>query len=276
MKCFDGSSGLTREWQHFEFTVADGVATIGFNRPEKLNALTFEVYADLRDLLVEIPRYGDKIRVLVIRGAGRGFCSGGDVHEIIGELLKMDSKTHMDFTRMTCAVIQNMRELRQPIIASINGIAAGAGSVIALASDFRLLAESASFAFLFTKVGLSVGDMGSAYLLPRLIGTGRATEALMLGEKINAQRALEFGLANEVVPDDELKARTKDLAGRLAKGPTEAYATTKRLLVREADMDLSGSLELEAVTQAHLMSGQDFHEFYKAFCDKRPPQWKGR
>lgn len=262
--------------EHFLWELDDeGVAIVTLNRPERKNPLTFESYAELRDTFRSLVDNKD-VKAVVITGAGENFCSGGDVHEIIGELLKMDSKTHLDFTRLTCAVIQNMRELRQPIIASVNGIAAGAGSVIALASDFRLLAESASFAFLFTKVGLSGGDMGTAYLLPRLIGLGRATEALMLGEKIKAQEACAIGLANKVVPDDELQASTMELARKLAEGPTEAYANTKRLLVREADMDLHASLELEAVTQAHLMSGQDFHEFYKAFCEKRPPQWQGR
>jgi len=198
------------------------------------------------------------------------------VHEIIGELVKMDGAGHLEFTRMTCEVIQRMRELPVPIIASINGIAAGAGSVLALASDFRIMAKSASFAFLFTKVGLSGGDMGSAYLLPRIIGAGRAMEYLMLGDKIDADTALAIGLANRVVDDEELESTTGELAARLATGPTQAYANTKRLLTRELDMNLAGSLELEAMTQAHLMSGQDFNEFLAAFSEKRPPKWTGR
>src|SRR2546426_403996 len=194
MSPFRASPGFTKDWKHFRFAVDEGVATVTFDRPERLNALTFDVYADLRDLLAELPHRED-VRVLVVTGTGRGFCSGGDVHEIIGSLLKMDPRGLLDFTRMTGAVIQRMRECPLPIIAAVNGVAAGAGAVIALAADFRVLARSASFAFLFTKVGLAGGDMGSAYLLPRLIGYGRATELLMLGEKVEAERAVEIGLA---------------------------------------------------------------------------------
>lgn len=183
MSPFRASAPLTDSWEHFEFTVDDGVATVTFDRPEKLNALTFDVYADLRDLVAELPHRGD-VQVLVLTGKGRGFCSGGDVEEIIGELQKMDTAELLEFTRMTGAVVKAMRETPIPIIAAINGVAAGAGSVLALASDFRLLAESAKFAFLFTKVGLAGADMGSAYLLPRLVGLGRATELLMLGDKL--------------------------------------------------------------------------------------------
>ena len=181
MTPFRASPGFTGRWEHFDFTTADGIASITFDRPEKLNALTFDVYADLRDLLGELPHMDD-VRVVVITGKGRGFCSGGDVHEIIGELLKMDARSLLDFTRMTGAVVQRMRECPLPIIASINGIAAGAGSVIALAADFRLMARSASLQFLFTKVGLAGADMGSAYLLPRHVGLSKATELLILGE----------------------------------------------------------------------------------------------
>jgi enoyl-CoA hydratase/carnithine racemase len=277
MSAFQASSSDTREWNHFDYGVDDlGIATLTFNRPEKLNAITFEIYADLRDLTSELARQSDKVKVLILRGEGRGFCSGGDVHEIIGELLKMDPTTHLEFTRMTCQVIQNLREMPQPIIAQIHGIAAGAGSVLALASDFRVFGESGSIAFLFTKVGLSGGDMGSAYLLPRLVGTARATELLMLGDKVRAEHALQLGLANSVHPDNELEPAVRALAERLATGPTQAYYNTKRLLTRENDMSLHGSLELEAITQAHLMSSEDFAEFYQAFAAKRPPEWKGR
>src|SRR5437016_10118605 len=183
MAPFRASAGITQDWKHFDFDVDDGVATVTFARPEKLNALTFDVYADLRDLLAELPHHDD-VRVLVITGTGRGFCSGGDVHEIIGRLLEMDQRDLLDFTRMAGAVIQRMRECPLPIIAAVNGVAAGAGAVIALAADLRVLARSASFAFLFTQVGLSGADMGSAYLLPRLIGAGRAMELLLLGDRI--------------------------------------------------------------------------------------------
>jgi enoyl-CoA hydratase/carnithine racemase len=270
-----GSAPFTRDWEHFDFEVRDGVGTITFTRPEVLNALTFQVYADLRDLLGELP-LRDDVRVLVITGTGRGFCSGGDVHEIIGELLKLEARELLEFTRMTGAVVQKMRDCPLPIVAAINGIAAGAGSVIALAADFRLMARSASFAFLFTKVGLAGADMGSAYLLPRLVGFGRATELLILGDKVPAERALEIGLATAVVPNDDLPAARDELAQRLATGPTFAYGTTKMLLSRELDADLSGALELEAMTQALLMTTEDHREFYRAFTEGRAPQWKGR
>jgi enoyl-CoA hydratase/carnithine racemase len=255
--------------------VRDGVATITFNRPNVLNALTFDIYADLRDLLAELPHRGD-VTVLVLTGEGRGFCSGGDVHEIIGELLRMGSKELLDFTRMTGNVVQNMRDCPLPIIAAVNGVAAGAGSVLALASDLRILARSASFSFLFTKVGLAGADMGSAYLLPRLVGLGRATELLMLGEKVTAERASEIGLATAVVDDAALMDEARALATRLASGPSFAYASTKMLLARELDMDLASSIELEAFTQALLMTSEDHAEFYEAFTAKREPRWKGR
>ena len=275
MSPFTGTSRPTEDWKHFRFEIADGVATLTFARPEKLNALTFEVYADLRDLLAELPQRDD-VRVLVITGEGRGFCSGGDVHEIIGELLKSDHDRLLEFTRMTGAVVQNMRTCPQPIIASINGIAAGAGSVIALAADFRLFARSASLAFLFTKVGLAGADMGSAYLLPRMVGLSRATELLILGDTINSSTADALGIAYRVVEDRDLAEVTNDLARVLAEGPALAYANTKLLLSREIDMDLAGSIELEATTQAMLMTTDDHAEFYRAFNEGRKPKWTGK
>ncbi|GAA1955210.1 enoyl-CoA hydratase family protein [Amycolatopsis minnesotensis] len=275
MSPFRASAALTDHWEHFDFAVEDGVATVTLNRPEKLNALTFESYADLRDLLAELPSRGDA-RVLVLTGTGRGFCSGGDVEEIIGELQRKETAELLEFTRMTGAVVKAMRECPLPIVAAVNGIAAGAGSVLALASDFRLLAESAAFAFLFTKVGLAGADMGSAYLLPRLVGLGRATELLMLGDKVKAERAERIGLATEVVPDTELPAAAAALARRLADGPAHAYSATKVLLTREQDMDLGSSVELEAMTQALLMTCQDYREFYAAWSAGRSPQWTGR
>jgi enoyl-CoA hydratase/carnithine racemase len=275
MTSFKGSPGAPDSWDHFRFSVADGVATLTFDRPDKLNALTFEVYADLRDLLAWLPQRDD-VRVLVITGEGRGFCSGGDVHAIIGDLIQSDTDTLLDFTRMTGAVVQNMRDLPMPIIASINGIAAGAGSVIALAADFRILARSASFAFLFTKVGLAGADMGSAYLLPRMIGLSRATELLMLGESITSATADALGLAYKVVDDTHLAEATNDLARSLADGPARAYAATKVLLTRELDMALTDALELEATTQAELMTTDDHSEFYAAFNEGRKPNWTGK
>ena len=223
MSPFRGTPAFTEDWKHFRFDIEDAVATITFDRPDRLNALTFDVYADLRDLLAELPQRDD-VHVLVITGTGRGFCSGGDVHEIIGELLRMDARQLLDFTRMTGAVVQRMRELPMPIVAAVNGVAAGAGAVIALAADLRMLARSASFAFLFTKVGLAGADMGAAYLLPRVIGLGRATELLLLGEPVSASRAEEIGLVTKVVEDDLLPAEAASFARRLADGP--AAATT--------------------------------------------------
>jgi enoyl-CoA hydratase/carnithine racemase len=269
------SAPFTNDWQHFDFSVADGVATVTLNRPEKLNALTFESYADLRDLLAELPHRGD-VRVLVITGEGRGFCSGGDVEEIIAELLKLEAAELLEFTRMTGSVVKALRECPLPVVAAVNGIAAGAGSVVALACDFRLLAESASFAFLFTRVGLAGADMGSAYLLPRVVGLGRAAELLMLGDKVTAQRAHEIGLASSVVSDAELPEAASALAQRLADGPAFAYANTKVLLTRELDMDLGSAIELEAITQALLMQSDDFGEFYAAWSEGRKPAWTGR
>ena len=275
MSPFRGSVAFTETWQNFDFAVADGVATVTLSRPDKLNALTFDVYADLRDLLGELPQRGDA-RVLVLTGQGRGFCSGGDVEEIIGELQEMGVAELLEFTRMSGAVVKAMRECPLPIVAAVNGVAAGAGSVLALASDFRLLARSAKFSFLFTRVGLAGADMGAAYLLPRLVGLGRATELLVLGDTVTPERALEIGLATEVVDDDELPAAANALARRLAAGPALAYSTTKLLLTRELDLDLGGAIELEALAQALLMKSDDFGEFYTAWSEGRKPSWTGR
>ena len=260
---------------HFDFGVTDGVATITFNRPEKLNALTFEVYADLRDLLAELGHRSDA-RVLLITGNGRGFCSGGDVEEIIGELVRFQTRELLEFTRMTGAVVKAMRDFPLPVIAAVNGVAAGAGSVIALAADLRVLARSASFAFLFTRVGLSGADMGAAYLLPRLVGLGRASELLLFGDRVGAERAYEIGLANEVVDDEQLVARSRELAARLAGGPAFAYSTTKAMLTREQDMSLGSAIEMEAIAQALMMKSEDFGEFYSAWSEGRKPAWSGR
>jgi enoyl-CoA hydratase/carnithine racemase len=272
---FRASAGLTSQWQHFRFGKQDGVATVTLDRPDKLNALTFESYADLRDLIAELPHHQD-VRVLVIRGEGRGFCGGGDVNEIIGELIKMEPRDLMRFTKMTGDVIRAMRECPIPIISAVHGIAAGAGAVVALASDFRVLGRSGRFAFLFTKVGLSGGDMGAAYLLPRVVGLGRATELLMLGRTIDAETADRYGLVSQLVPDDELHSAVADLARELADGPALALAQTKSLLTRELDMPLGAATELDAMTQALLMTSQDHAEFHAAFTERRPPRWQGR
>jgi enoyl-CoA hydratase/carnithine racemase len=275
MSPFRASAPLTDTWEHFRFSVSDGIGTVTLDRPGKLNALTFEAYADLRDLLAELPHRGDT-RVLVIRGKGRAFCSGGDVNEIIGATLAMSPDELLAFTRMSGEVIREMRDCPVPVIAAVHGMAAGAGAVIALAADFRVCTPAARFAFLFTKVGLSGGDMGAAYLLPRLVGLGHATRLLMLGDTVNAEEAERIGLVSLLAGKDTFDDEVSALAGRLASGPVQAFAQTKALLTREQDMSLSAAIELEAMTQALLMKGEDYAEFHAAFNAGRPPQWTGR
>ena len=275
MSPFRASVPLTGTWEHFQFSVSDGIGTVTLDRPGKLNALTFEAYADLRDLLAELPHRGDT-RVLVIRGNGRAFCSGGDVNEIIGATLAMSPDELLAFTRMSGEVIREMRDCPVPIIAAVHGMAAGAGAVIALAADFRVCTPAARFAFLFTKVGLSGGDMGAAYLLPRLVGLGHATRLLMLGDTVDAAEAERIGLVSFLSEKDSFDDEVIALARRLASGPVQAFAQTKALLTREQDMSLSAAIELEAMTQALLMKGEDYAEFHAAFNEGRPPQWTGR
>ena len=275
MSPFRSSAAFTERWEYFGLDVAQGVATVTFDRPDRLNALTFDVYADLRDLLGELEHRED-VRVVLLTGAGKGFCSGGDVNDIIGVLQDADTKTLLEFTRMTGAVVERMRRLPLPILASVNGVAAGAGAVIALAADIRVLGASASLHFLFTKVGLAGADMGSAYLLPRVVGLGRASEILLLGDAVGADEAVRIGLASRVVADDALAGESNALARRLADGPALAHGATKVLLGRELDMDLGSAIELEAFTQALLMTSKDHAEFYAAFTAKRDPRWEGR
>ena len=248
----------------FLYEVSDGIATITLNRPEVMNALTFEIYAQLRDLF-ELLRYDDAVRVVIITGAGDSFCSGGDVHKIIGELLKRDMQGHLEFTRMTGALVQHMRLLDKPIIAALNGITAGAGAALALASDLRIASEKARFAFLFTRVGLTGADMGAGYLLPRVVGMGRAFELLLLGDTIDVVAAERYGLVNRVVPHDELLPAARQWARRLADGPTFAISMTKRMLNHEPNMDLVSAIEAEAQAQALLLMGDDHRRFYEAF-----------
>ena len=259
----------------FLYEVSDGIATVTFNRTDKLNALTFEVYAQLRQLFDDL-RYDDAVKVVILTGAGDAFCSGGDVNEIIGELFERDTKGHIEFTRMTGAVVQHMRLLEKPIIAALNGMTAGAGSVLALASDLRIASEKARFAFLFTKVGLTGADMGAGYLLPRIVGLGCATELLLLGDTVNAQRAEQIGLVNRVVPHDDLMSAAREWAERLAQGPTLAIGMTKRMLTNELGMDLVAAIEAEAQAQALLLMGNDHRVFYEAFRAKQKPAWTGR
>jgi enoyl-CoA hydratase/carnithine racemase len=259
----------------FLYEVEDSVATVTFNRPLVLNALTFEVYAQLRDLFTQL-RYDDAVKAVILTGAGDAFCSGGDVHEIIGELLKRDTKDHLDFTRMTGEVVMNMRLLDKPIIAALNGMVAGAGSVLALASDLRIASDQARFAFLFTKVGLTGADMGAGYLLPRIVGLGRAFELLLFGDTIDATTAESYGLVNRVVPHDELMATARRWAARLASGPTQAISMTKRMMNNELSMDLVAAIEAEAQAQALLLMGEDHRRFYESFSTQQKPHWTGR
>ncbi|MGP3977782.1 enoyl-CoA hydratase family protein [Streptomyces sp. 8N114] len=275
MSPFTGSAQRTEEWRHLRVGEEDGVTTVTLARPEKLNALTFEAYADLRDLLAELSHRG-RTRALVLAGEGRGFCSGGDVDEIIGATLGMDTARLLDFNRMTGQVVRALREAPFPVVAAVHGAAAGAGAVLALAADFRVADPTARFAFLFTKVGLSGGDMGAAYLLPRVVGLGHATRILMLGEPVRAPEAERIGLLSQLVEEGGTAQAAYALARRLADGPALAHAQTKALLTAELDLPLSGAVELDAATQALLMHGEDYKEFHAAFTEKRPPAWRGR
>ena len=260
------------KYNSFWFEVSDNIATIRLNDAERLNALTFETYAELERVFAALAEYSN-VKVVVLTGAGKGFCSGSSVHGIIAKLLEMTAEEQLQFTTLTCAVVKNMRALKKPIIAAVNGIAAGAGTILALASDIRLLSERAKFAFLFTKVGLSGADMGACYLLPRIVGHGRATELLFTGDTIDAQECLRIGLANRVIADDKLMDEAYSLARRLKDGPLQAIGVTKELLDCEADMNLAQALDLEAREQARLMQAPDFKEGYRAFVEKRPAKF---
>ncbi len=259
----------------FLYEVREGVARITLNRPERLNALTFEVYRELTETFAALQRE-DGVRVVVVTGAGRAFCSGGDVRDIIGELQGRDAEGLLEFTRMTCELVRNIRALRKPVIASLNGTTAGAGACIALASDLRIASEEARIAFLFVKVGLSGADMGAAHLLPRVVGLSKATELLYTGDFITAHEALAIGLYNRVVPADALESETNALAERLARGPAFALAVTKEMLERELDVSLDAALELEAQAQGLCMQHPDYAEAYRAFVEKREPRFNRR
>ena len=256
----------------YQLDAATGVATITLDRPERLNALTFEVYAELRDAFRTLDTEPG-VRAIVITGAGRAFCSGGDVEDIIGKLLGRGLKQLHEFTRLTCDLILAMRRCRRPIIGALNGTVAGAGAVIAIACDLRIAAESAKIAFLFTKVGLSGADMGAAWLLPRIVGLGLATELLMTGEFIEARRAHAIGLYHRVVAQEQVLSEARAQAERLAQGPSEALAVTKQALEAEATIDLEAALAYEGEVQAHLMQHQNFRESYEAFKAKRAPKF---
>ena len=248
------------------------VARITLNRPERLNALTFEVYDELRNTFRALDTEPE-VRAIVITGAGRGFCSGGDVEDIIGALFERDFEGLLEFTRMTCDLIAAIRQCRQPVVGALNGTVAGAGAVIATACDVRIAAESARIAYLFTRVGLSGADMGAAWLLPRIVGLGRATDLLMTGTFIDAAEAHRIGLYNRVVPDGEVVAAATALAEKLARGPSFALQVTKEALNREAHMELEEALGAEARAQAVCMLNPNFREAYQAFIERRRPSF---
>jgi enoyl-CoA hydratase/carnithine racemase len=259
-------------YQSFIYEVEEGIATVRLNDPERLNTLTFETYAELEKLTGELA-HDETVKVLVLTGTGKGFCSGGSVHEIIGKLIRMQSDELYRFTRMTCNVVKNMRNLKKPIIAAVNGIAAGAGAMLTLASDFRIVSDKAKFAFLFVRVGLSGADMGALYLLPRIVGLGKAIELVFLGDAIDAQEAYRIGLANRVAPGEKLMEEAYALARRLREGPLYALGVTKELLNLESDTNLETALEMEATAQAKCMGRADFREGYHAFLEKRQPRF---
>lgn len=266
---------MSKEYKTFKFENEGGKALITLNRPDRLNALTFDVYRELTDCFYDL-RHVDDVDVVVITGEGRGFCSGGDVSDIIGDLVNREMKEVLDFTRMTGELIANMRELDRPIIAAVNGVAAGAGAVIALASDFRVFSDTSKIAFLFVKVGLTGADMGAAFLLPRIVGSARATELLMLGDAVPAAKALEIGLANRVVAPEKVLDEANKLADRLLAGPGYAIRMTKRMINNEWTMELDSAIEAEAQAQALMLMGYDHREFLASYKEKRAAKFEGR
>jgi enoyl-CoA hydratase/carnithine racemase len=254
----------------FLLDVANGVATVTLNRPERLNALLWESYAGLRDFFGAIKK-DRSIRAIVLTGAGRGFCSGGDVREVIGPLIEMSPRKVVEFVRMTCAVVANIRKAPQPVIAALNGIAFGGGAVIALACDIRLAAPEAKIAFSFR--GLSGADMGACWLLPRVVGLARAGDWLLTGRPVGAKEALAAGLLSRIVPANRLGGEARSLALTLSRVPRRALAITKEMIDREFSMTFEKALEAEAKIQAALMGGKDFRESYRAFVEKREPRF---
>jgi enoyl-CoA hydratase/carnithine racemase len=257
----------------YELDAGSSVAILTLDRPERLNALTFEVYDELRETFDALDREPG-VRAIVITGAGRAFCSGGDVENIIGELFGRDYQGLLDFTRRTGALILSMLRCRRPIVGALNGTVAGAGAVIASACDLRIASEDARIAFLFTKVGLSGADMGASWLLPRIVGHGRATELLMLGDFVTAAEAERIGLYNRVVAREAVLDEAREWAGRLARGPSFGLEVTKKLLLREAAMDVESALAAEVEIQAACMQDPNFRESYLAFTEKRPPKFQ--
>jgi enoyl-CoA hydratase/carnithine racemase len=264
------------EWrpEHFKFEVADRVATITLNRPERKNPLTFDSYAELRDTFHKL-QYAEDVRVVVITGAGGNFCSGGDVHEIIGPLTRMDMDGLLAFTRMTGNLVKEMRTCPQPIIAAVDGVCAGAGAIISMASDMRYATPEAKTAFLFVRVGLAGCDMGACAILPRIIGHGRASELLYTGRAMSADEGRAWGYFNDLVPAEKLLGRAREMALALANGPAFAHAMTKKCLHQEWNQTIEQALETEAEAQAICMQTKDFERAYNAFVAKQVPQFEG-
>ena len=264
------------EWrpQHFKWQVAERVATITLNRPERKNPLTFESYAELRDTFHKL-QFAEDVRAVVFTGAGGNFCSGGDVHEIIGPLVKMEMPDLMRFTRMTGNLVKEMRTCPQPIIAAVDGVCAGAGAIMSMASDLRYATPEAKTAFLFVRVGLAGCDMGACAILPRLIGHGRASELLYTGRSMSAQEGHAWGFFSEVVPGDKVLQRAQEMARSLAEGPAFAHAMTKKCLHQEWNLSIEQALETEAEAQAICMQTRDFERAYQAFVNKERPRFEG-
>jgi enoyl-CoA hydratase/carnithine racemase len=260
--------------RNFLWRVENRIGRITLNRPEKRNPLTFDSYAELRDLFRALTTDG-KVRAVVIDGAGGNFCSGGDVHEIIGPLTKMEKPGLLEFTRMTGDLVRAMRACPQPVIAAIDGTCAGAGAMIALAADFRLATPAAKTAFLFVRVGLAGCDMGACTLLPRMIGYGRAAELLYTGRVMSAEEGERWGFFNRLVAADALLPDALRLAGEIATGATFAHAMTKRMLHREWSMGLDEAIDAEGKAQAVCMQTNDFRRAYEAFAAKRQPAFEG-
>ena len=258
--------------KHFLWKFADGVATVSLNRPERKNPLTFESYAELRDTFRALTD-ARQVKVVVIRGEGGNFCSGGDVHEIIGPLTKMDDAGLLQFTTMTGDLVKAIRACPQPIIAAVEGVCAGAGAILAMASDIRFASPTAKAAFLFTRVGLSGADMGACAILPQIIGHGRAAELLFTSRSMSADEGLAWGFWNRVVED--VLAEANALAMELARGPTFAHAMTKHQLDAEWHVSIDQAITMEAEAQAVCMKTRDFHRAYEAFANKRKPEFQG-
>ncbi len=260
---------------HFKWTLADGVGEITLNRPDRKNPLTFDSYAELRDLFRDLVYAPDLVKVIVITGAEGNFCSGGDVHDIIAPLTKMDMRGLLDFTRMTGDLVKAMRGCPQPIIAAVDGVCAGAGAILAMASDLRIATPAAKTAFLFTRVGLAGCDMGACAILPRIIGQGRAADLLYFGRSMSAEEGERWGFFNRLCPSEQLVDTVRDMARTLAAGPSFAHAMTKNQLNTEWAMSLDVAIEAEAQAQAICMQTGDFTRAYEAFAAKKKPAFEG-